>query len=680
MSTAHTDETLEQTKNRIRSLVAEIAELSAGDLPAAKFYPAVLQRIVDALAAPGGAVWLHDEAGLNPAYQIRISGDMIRRDDDDAAKHLRLLEQLLAQSKLELIPPHSSFADGELANPTDYLLIVAPLSAAGRTVGLIEIFQRPDTSVETQRGYVKFLEHVLKLIADWLKGHALTEVASRQQLWQQADEFARLVHNSLDLRDTAYTIANEARRVIGCDRVSVARMKGRKAKLIAISGQDSIEGRSNQVQALNRLATRVIRGRDPLWYDAETDELPPQIEEAIDEYVDLSHGRTLTVLPIHAPEKIVAGDVLAGRDAIEARRYDQPIIGAIIIEQIETQIGRKDLEGRVDLIYEHACRAMSNSLAHDTMFLMPVWKLLDRATWFFRGSALPKTLAVLTLVAAAIAALFLIQIDFDLEAKGVLKPELQQDIFAHVDGDVEEVYVRHKSPVTAGQPLVKLKNSELDKEIARLMGEMNSAIQQIQSSERELNVVASLTEADRRRFQAEIIEQQVLLEQLGHQLAIQEARRDALLRKSPIDGIVTTWDVEKILRGRPVVTGQVLLNVAHLDSDWYLEVQMPEKRMKHLDRAFAQAKTNYLPVEFILQSESEKTHTGKLYIQDVHQQAEMNGDEGLAVRLKIIPDTQAGLPRLPNSSVTVDVKCGRAAAAYAWFYEIPEWIRANVLF
>ena len=47
-----------------------------------------------------------------------------------------------------------------------------------------------------------------------------------------------VVHESLDQKLTSYTIANEGRRIIGCDRVSVAIRKGRKCVIEAISGQD----------------------------------------------------------------------------------------------------------------------------------------------------------------------------------------------------------------------------------------------------------------------------------------------------------------------------------------------------------------------------------------------------------------------------------------------------------
>ncbi len=96
-----------------------------------------------------------------------------------------------------------------------------------------------------------------KLIAEWLKGQSLQEAPIVKFFGNNPISSLGLSIN-LDMRDTAYTIANEGRRLIECDRVSVATLRGGKAKVVAISGQDTIENRSNIVTALNALATRVI--------------------------------------------------------------------------------------------------------------------------------------------------------------------------------------------------------------------------------------------------------------------------------------------------------------------------------------------------------------------------------------------------------------------------------------
>ena len=691
MSSGSSEENVEQTKRQIRTLVNEVAELSKSDVGAAEFYPAVLQKVVNALAARGGAVWLLDgENGLRLAHHIDISPNLIDANNNEAISHGRLLGRLIQKGTPELVPPFSASEQTGEANPTPFLLVTSPLASPNGPVGLLEVFQRAQTPPEAQVGYLKFVKHITDLVGDWLKGHTLQQVSNRQELWQQSDQFARLVHENLDLRDTAFTIANEGRRLIDCDRVSVAILKGGKAKVVAISGQDSIENRSNNVQALNNLATRVIKSGEPLWYDGSTEDLPAQLEEAIEDYVDLSHGRTVTVLPIRQPERKLEGDVLAERNETNEARVRRDIIGALIVEQIETQLSRQTLEGRVDLVYEHACRAISNSMNHSNILFMPLWRFLDRCLWMFRGSALPKTASILGLLAAGLLSMFLIPMDFDLQGNGKLKPTVERQVFAHADGEVEAVMVKHGQVVKKDQPLVKLKNNELEQQIQTTMGQYKQSLQQAYGWKRQLDSATTLTEAERIRVQQDYnqAEQEAFNRQAELNLLVE--RQSKLDRLSPIDGLVTTWDVEKVLAARPVVTGQVLMTVADPDKPWEVEVMMPEKRMRYLDGAFANdrvVKTDdkgekYLDVEIILMTKPDTKHYGKLYQPAVGQRAELDPEDGAVVRLRCVPNDKALLEisKRPGARVMADVKCGKRSVAFVVFYEVIEWIRANVLF
>ncbi len=688
MSSVPSDENFENTKRQIRTLVNEIAEMSKSDIPADRYYPAVLQRAVEALAAAGGAIWLIDEEGvLKPQFQIQVAPFLLDPENEDANRHGRLLSKIAMRGQSELVPPQSVFGeDQSIANPTRNLLVVSPL-VMGRTLrGLLEVFQRPDAPPETQRGYLRFLEHIAKLIGEWLKGQSLQQVTDRQLLWQQSDQFARLVHDNLDLKDTVYTIANEGRRLIECDRVSVATMKGGKARVMAISGQDSIENRSNIVVALNELSTRVVRSGEPLWYDGSTEDLPPQLEAAVEDYVDLSHGRTVTILPIRKPESTIEGDVAAKQQSGAEKAKNRPIIGALIVEQIETQLARPDLEGRIDLVYEHACRALSNSLTYNTLFLMPVWRFLGRASWLFRGSTLPKTLTVLGLILAALIAMILVPIDFDLEGNGKLQPLHQRQVFALTDGEVKEVMVKNGDVVKKGQEVARLINRDLEVQIAGMRGKYDAARSQYEIANDTLSR-SRLTPSEQIQLQAQRAEAELQMQNFATELNILENKRVNLTVVSPISGTVTTWDVEKNLRARPVATGQVLMTIAatSVDEDgsaapWVVEVFMPEKRMKYLVDAIENKKE--LDVEFIQVADPATRLRGKLYEHEVHQRSELDPEEGATVKLRVYPDadTFAKLTRIPGIKVIAEVKCGKRSAAFVWFHEVVEWVRANILF
>ncbi len=674
-------ESVEETKQQIRGLINEITELSRSEIPAQDYYPAVLKRIIEALAAVGGAVWLLDELGqLRLSYHINLSSDLVEPTNEDAVKHGRLLTRLFVRGKSELVPPNSMLGDSQQeGNPSPYLLVVAPLASGKQTSGLIEVFQRPDSAPNIQRGYQRFLDQMAVLISEWLKGHQLTKVADRQQMWQQADHFARLAHDNLDHRDTAFTIANEGRQLIGCDRVSVAIKRGRKCKVEAISGQDTIENRSNIVSALNKLASRVVAAGESLWYDGSTVDLPPQIEEAVEDYVDLSHGRSIVVLPIRRPEKLIAGDVHSKQQVQREDRSKNEIIGALIVEQIESQVPSETLKARCDLVYEHAARALNNSLIHSDLFLMPVWKFLSRVTWLFRGTAFPKTMTVLTLAAVGVLAMFLIPIDFELKANGVLKPVVQMQVFSPENGEVEDVQVDHGDKVVAGQELVILKNRDLDVEYKRLLGEREQTIEQLSATIR-LASSTTLPQAERVQAQGQLAELKIRKETLDAQLELIEERRSQLIRRSPASGVVMDWKLKERLRARPVVVGQVLVNVADITKDWELELLMPEKRMKHLDDAVVANGGEALKVSYVLASDPSVYHTGKLSTDAIHARAQLDSADGTVVKMLVKPDSLEGFNRRPNTTVIAKVNCGKRSAAYVWFHEVVEWFQANVLF
>src|SRR3982751_4255692 len=70
-------ELLEQTKNQIRQLVSEIAELAESDIQPAEFHVEFLNRVVAAVAASGGALWMLDGRGsmkLQHQLEFRQTG------------------------------------------------------------------------------------------------------------------------------------------------------------------------------------------------------------------------------------------------------------------------------------------------------------------------------------------------------------------------------------------------------------------------------------------------------------------------------------------------------------------------------------------------------------------------------------------------------------------------------
>ena len=445
-----------QTRQQIRMLVNEIAQLARSDIAPEEFYGEFLPRVVSALAAIGGAVWVAEDRGrLALGYQINLQETQLRDSEEDQIRHGRLLQKVLRSGEGSLVPPHSGAADDEQgANPTKFLLVLAPLRAAEETVGVVEVFQRPDTRPSTQKGYLRFLTEMCDRAGEFFKTHQLRHFTDRQVLWTQLEEFARGVHASLDPRDTAYTIANDGRRLIECDRVSVAIRKGRRCHVEAVSGQDMFDKRSNTVRLLGKLATAVVASGEPIWYRGDTSNMAPQVEDAVQEYVDESHSKTVAVLPLQRPQPVEDED-----EDPDERPEPEPAIGALIVEQIEDSRVPEKMLQRVDVVCQHSSVALANSLEHNNLFLMPLWRTLGKARWILKARTLPKTIIIVAAVLAVIVAMVVVPYPFKMRAEGTLEPVHRRQVFAGIGGVVDEVYVGHGDTVEGEQAIVSHETS-----------------------------------------------------------------------------------------------------------------------------------------------------------------------------------------------------------------------------
>ena len=253
---------LEQTKNQIRKLVAEIADLAESDIQPAEFYVEFLNRSVAAVAATGGAFWLMDgRGGLRLQYQVEFAATGLMDGRVKTAPHDALLGCMLQASQAQIIPPGAVIEGVPQAfNPTEYSLIIAPLMVDKQVAGLLEILMDPTRRAAQQKSTLRFVSDLCDLAATYLKNRQMRQMMSQQRLWNQLEGFTHQIHGSLDLKETSYAVVNDGKRLVGCDRLSVALKISGRIMVEAVSGQEVVEQRSNLVREL----TRLCKVGDPL--------------------------------------------------------------------------------------------------------------------------------------------------------------------------------------------------------------------------------------------------------------------------------------------------------------------------------------------------------------------------------------------------------------------------------
>jgi biotin carboxyl carrier protein len=677
--TATESQTIEKTWNEIRDLVAELSRLAQTDVTPAQFYAEYLRRIVEAMAAMGGAVWARDGNGpVELLAQIGLEAAGVLESQATRTAHDRILLSAMAQGEALVVPPRGGIAaDREAANPGDLLLVVSPLKMGEDAFGVVELFQRPGARPSAQRGYVQFVKQMSGLAGSFAMARQLRQLRSRQQVWQLLENFTRSVHGSLNPRKTAYTLANEGRTFVECDRLSVCLQNGGKSMPEAVSGQDLLDRRSSSVRLLGKLATTVVRAGEAVWYAGDNENLPPQIARAANDYVEAAHARCVAIVPLFAPQPTET------RNQPKVVGGPPPRVLAVLVAEwygkAEPGDGPRE---RMNAVAEHGALALANAIEHHSLFLLPVWQALGWLLGLFRVHKLPRTLAILGVVAGIVAALCLVPADFTVRGDGSLEPFVRRNVFAPANGIVADLKTEHGREVAEGDVVVVLKSDELKQKLSGIQGEIQLTEKRLQSLARRPK--EELPPNERAQLAADEEEQQSALASLKEQRTEIETQIASLKVTSPITGTVTTWNLTDTLTARPVQRGDILLEVADLTSEWILEVHMPEHRMGHLLDAQRDLKPD-LSATFILATDPGTTYDGKIDPEALALAAELDEQHGNSVLVTVRFDKSKFGARQreflrPGAGVTVKVHCGKRAIGYVWFHDVYEFIQSRILF
>ena len=167
-----------------------------------------------------------------------------------------------------------------------------------------------------------------------------------------------------------------------------------------------------------------------------------------------------------------------------------------------------------------------------------------------------------------------------IEGHGSLLPEARHKIYAPVPGIVSEVPFDHDERVHKGDVVVKLDSKELQKELNGLIAEQQKA--ETPGSIARLagkKLRSGQDDQELLQIQAQRAEAKITAKSAKERIEIVQEQIESMNIRSPQDGIITTWEARKNLKGRPVEIGTELLQIAATDGDWILEVEVPDDDM-----------------------------------------------------------------------------------------------------
>jgi multidrug efflux pump subunit AcrA (membrane-fusion protein) len=665
--------TIQETRDRVLQLAREIEQLTHSNIPPQSFFEQFLSRVVSALGARAGAVWLlGPDKRLNLVAEVRLADTGLLGDARATRLNQQLLSDVMANGQART---HSPDEPGDIPAPTEHLIVLAALHSEKdkRCVGVVEIFQRPESPKEAWPGYLQFCEQMTGYASRFLDRQQRGKTSSgvNAKFWEDFEHFVLDLQHSLNVSEIASTAANDGRLLLDSDRVSVALVKGKKITITAISGQDSVNQRANLVRSMTKLATSAIAMRERVTYSGKIDHLPPQIEEPLAGYIQESGSRMVMLVPLFETKPLLITDDEGEKRKRRAEGHGKAF-GCLIVEQQSESQPQPGLAEKIDVMTDHIAAALFNARNHEQIFLLGLWRFLGSCLEWFHGRKLAKTLAVLAVVTGVILAMLYVPWDYRVEGEGRLMPVVQQQVFAALDGEVVEIYVQGGQKVEKGTPLLKLRNDELQEQLVTVVNQLNERKELLGALHAQLGEAArNADRVEETRLQGRIVETQIEMLGFAEQRKVLEERRKLLTVTAPITGVVASFKVEQLLENRPVRRGETLLQVMDETGDWWLELEVQEHRMGHIARA--QQNQPQLPIEFILATKPESTFQGKLV--SVASRA-VNSEAGSVIEAIASIDDVADLPdRRIGAEVRAKVNCGKRSLGYVLFGDVVEFIQ-----
>jgi hypothetical protein len=410
-------------------------------------------------------------------------------------------------------------------------------------------------------------------------------------------------------------------------------------------------------------------GESLVWQEGRADDLPPELSALLQAYLDRGHARQLVAIPLSS--------VKDNRDAADVAAPERRLAhGLMLVESFAAEIPLERLVERASEFSRWGQVALGNALEHHAIPFLSLQTRLASAAGVLTRRPLTAALVVLSLVAVVVA-LAVVPADFTVQVEGTLQPQVRRHSFAPSDGVVENVRVDHGDWVSAGDPLLRVRNPALDLELSRLTGDLQTAeskLAAVRAARSRTDHTSDAAEQDRLASE----EQQLVLqiEGLGNQLTVTQAFHDELNVASPLEGIVLTWNTHQLLDDRPVKQGQLLLTVADPRGPWALELRVPDRAAGHILAGGGESESD-LPVTYLLASDPAITHHGRL------------------THLALATDTVGGRPAadalvalngpLPHDAragthVTARIHCGERSLGYVWLHDLIDFVRTSLPF
>jgi hypothetical protein len=697
------------------------SKLAGSNLAPSDFYQQFLNRTLNAIDAPAGAVWLRTPQGfLQIACQVNLEKVGLENKRGGRQCHNEVLRQVFqtAPPRPMMLEPNGRFAPNQTtpapadagsipaANLTDFFALYAPIVTPEKSsMGVLEVFQEPS---HDPRMYPTFLNYAFQMAGYASQYHQFSNARAAsgvERTFAQVEQFARLIHTTLNPTETAYHVANEGRKLIECDRLCVGIRHARKKVTVeAVSGADVVEKASTHVRRLRFLMEAVLQWGETLTFRGIKDAgLPPDVSHSLDDYLSESQPKLLIVQPI--------------RDERE-KDQSRPARSVLVLESFNPPEQIEPLIQRLEIVGKHAAPALYNSAQMKRVPLKFLWWPIAKLQEGLGGKARFYTFGGLLLALILAAVMVFVPAPLRMDAKGSMQPVENANIFAPHEGKLLKFQVKPGDKLLPGDAVAELYDAQLEKDYTDLLRKLSEAQVKQSNAQRllsdqtysfqqklQLGIEADLARLtiDSSKNSLKALDDAYNGSQSRPGFFIAKTGQFNPLLRRPIGA--SRWTVlnddraRENLLGRTVKPNEVLQRVGNVEGAWQVELKIPQRNVGQIMRAYTDPKLylldngrKYLEVDVLLSSMPDSRYTGWLYLDDLAAEAVPNKnehDENEPVVTAYVKLNLDGIPqakRIPETQfvsgleVRTRIRCGDHALGYSLFHGVWEWFYEKVVF
>ncbi|MEL7338808.1 MAG: biotin/lipoyl-binding protein, partial [Planctomycetota bacterium] len=273
------------------------------------------------------------------------------------------------------------------------------------------------------------------------------------------------------------------------------------------------------------------------------------------------------------------------------------------------------------------------------------------------------------LIAMLVCGLTLIHVPYRVSCKGLLMPTEKRSLFAPADSRVQRVFVSDGDMVRAGDLLIQLTSEVLEADLvsAEVAYEEQKKLVQAFSAQQSATVL-SADDEKAIQLQAELKRSEIELAGAKVTMDVLRKRNSDLAVASPVDGVVSAFQVQQELRNRPVGRGDLLLEVHQPDGRWQLELEIDEHRSGAI-LSTLQGNDSLPIVSFVMSSEPQATYQGTVDSVAERIEYDRSGNR-LVLRATVKLDESINLRKVAGSEVVARVQCQDQPLGYVLFGDL----------